>query len=94
MTNEELTTATEDELVAALAERVAAALSPIKGKVWSKGDHTRVYVRVGKHEGYVSILSSTRIEYPHCKVAKGDILPHLYAAGIVESRDISTVLGA
>lgn len=87
-----MTTTTEEELVAALAERVAEALAPIGGKVWSKGDHTRVYVRVGKHEGYVAIKSSSYIEYPPCKVAKGDILPHLYAAGIVSSRSISEVI--
>ena len=91
MTNEELT-ATEEELVAALAERVAAALAPIGGKVWSKGRHTRVYVRVGKHEGYVAITSSSYIDYPHCKVAKGDILPYLYAAGIVRTSHISQVV--
>ncbi len=81
-------TMTEAELVAALADRIATATG---GEVWSKGDHTRVYVRDGKKEGYVSIDSSKSVSYDR-SIDRSKMYRPMVEAGIVSLDDISVVL--
>lgn len=76
-----------------LASRVAAATG---GDVWTSpdGERVRVYVRKGRKDGYVEIVSPARLEYGTHRggISEGDMYRPLVAAGIVATSNISEVL--
>lgn len=72
------------------AEMVAAATG---GRVWSGLNETRVYVRVGKKEGFARVLTDGSISYERGSVGMSALYSPLVAAGLVSAANISEWTG-